>query len=89
MSSSDEAIRGLSRDILNCLPPLLADWKDDGRGKLSSREAFEQMKKAVLHQKDERRTAITATDFRVFVEAILKMCTKVDNPHSNRFVAKS
>ena len=78
MSFSDKAIRGLSRDILNCLPPLLEDWKDNGFGKLSSREAFEQMKKAILHQKDERRIAITATDFRVFVEAILKMCTKVD-----------
>ena len=37
------------------------------------------MKKAVLHQKDERRHggSITAPDFRVFVEAVLQMCTKV------------
>ena len=63
------------RDILNCLPPLLADWKDN-KGS-SSREAFEQMKKSVLHQKDERKHSITAPDFRVFVEAILQMCSKV------------
>ena len=70
--SSDESIRGLSRDILNCLPPLIADWKE-GSG---AKREFEQMKKAVLHQKDERRHAITAPDFRVFVEAILQMCSK-------------
>ena len=34
------------------------------------------MKKSVLHQKDERKHSITAPDFRVFVEAILQMCSK-------------
>jgi PI-3-kinase-related kinase SMG-1 len=70
MRSSDEEIRSLSYSILTSLPPLLVDWKSNEQ---TFDEKFIEMKKSIVHRKEDKRRSIAPQDFRVFVAAVLNM----------------